>query len=195
MFSKIKSLCKEFYKSRKLIASFVLAMMLAFSIFNSSVLILSAEESKSVYHYEFTEFFSGYKVDYEIDSDTPVYVISQKFNGKWINLSNNYCSFIRLSADGVTRETVTPNLVSVSFWDTSTSKYVEKSNVGIPTCLGTSTYFLPSDNSSCDKLYYLSAYFDGKNPNDYEAYLSDFYNQYLMNGSVSMPEGYTLVGR
>lgn len=35
MFSKIKSLCKEFYKSRKSVASFVLAMMLAFSAFMS----------------------------------------------------------------------------------------------------------------------------------------------------------------
>lgn len=33
MFSKIKSLCKKFYKSRKSVASFVLAMMLAFSAF------------------------------------------------------------------------------------------------------------------------------------------------------------------
>lgn len=33
MFSKIKSLCKEFYNSRKSVASFVLAMMLAFSAF------------------------------------------------------------------------------------------------------------------------------------------------------------------
>lgn len=33
MFSKIKSLCKKFYRSRKSVASFVLAMMLAFSAF------------------------------------------------------------------------------------------------------------------------------------------------------------------
>lgn len=36
MFSKIKSLCKKFYKSRKSVASFVLAMMLAFSAFMST---------------------------------------------------------------------------------------------------------------------------------------------------------------
>ena len=33
MFSRIKSFCKKFYKSRKSVASFVLAMMLAFSAF------------------------------------------------------------------------------------------------------------------------------------------------------------------
>ena len=33
MFSKIKSLCKKFYKSRKSVASFVLVMLLAFSAF------------------------------------------------------------------------------------------------------------------------------------------------------------------
>lgn len=36
MFNKIKSLCKKFYKSRKSVASFVLAMMLAFSAFMST---------------------------------------------------------------------------------------------------------------------------------------------------------------
>ena len=33
MFSKIKSLCKKFYKSRKSVTSFVLVMLLAFSAF------------------------------------------------------------------------------------------------------------------------------------------------------------------
>ena len=36
MFSKIKSFCEKFYKARKSVASFVLAMMLAFSAFMST---------------------------------------------------------------------------------------------------------------------------------------------------------------
>ena len=53
MFSKIKSLCKEFYKSRKSVASFVLAMMLAFSAFMGTVIKSEAAYTTSKFYFDF----------------------------------------------------------------------------------------------------------------------------------------------
>ena len=54
MFSKIKSLCKKFYKSRKSVASFVLAMMLAFSAFMGTGIKSEAAYATSKFYYDLT---------------------------------------------------------------------------------------------------------------------------------------------
>lgn len=64
MFSKIKSLCKKFYKSRKSVASFVLAMMLAFSAFMGTGIKSEAAYTTSKFYFDLSDF-SQYLKDYD----------------------------------------------------------------------------------------------------------------------------------
>ena len=68
MFSKIKSLCKEFYKSRKSVASFVLAMMLAFSAFMGTVIKSEAAYTTSKFYFDFNSASSVLKSTFGEDS-------------------------------------------------------------------------------------------------------------------------------
>ena len=54
MFSKIKSLCKKFYRSRKSVASFVLAMMLAFSAFIGTGIKSEAAYATQKFYFDLT---------------------------------------------------------------------------------------------------------------------------------------------
>lgn len=83
MFSKIKSLCKKFYKSRKSVASFVLAMMLAFSAFMSTGIKSEAVKYTTAKFYFNLSTISGvdlsdHKYFYVFKSTGSVTTLSQK---------------------------------------------------------------------------------------------------------------------
>ena len=83
MFSKIKSFCKKFYKSRKSVASFVLAMMLAFSVFMSTGLKSEAVKYATAKFYFNLSTISGvdlseHKYFYVFKSTGSVTTLTQK---------------------------------------------------------------------------------------------------------------------
>lgn len=67
MFSKIKSLCKKFYKSRKSVASFVLAMMLAFSAFIGSGIKSEAAYTTSKFYFDLSSVKKGLSSYYDAE--------------------------------------------------------------------------------------------------------------------------------
>lgn len=77
MFSKIKSLCKKFYKSRKLVASFVLAMMLAFSAFMSIGIKSEAAYTTAKFFFDITTLKSTCSPD-----SFPYFYIFKAVNGQ-----------------------------------------------------------------------------------------------------------------
>lgn len=77
MFSKIKSLCKKFYKSRKLVASFVLAMMLAFSAFMSIGIKSEAAYTTAKFYFDITTLKSTCSPD-----SFPYFYIFKAVNGQ-----------------------------------------------------------------------------------------------------------------
>lgn len=74
MFSKIKSLCKEFYKSRKSVASFVLAMMLAFSAFMSIGIKSDAAYTTSKFYFDLSSVAKDALASFTSDEDAYLYI-------------------------------------------------------------------------------------------------------------------------
>lgn len=68
MFSKIKSFCKKFYKSRKSVASFVLAMMLAFSAFMGTGIKSEAFYTTQKFYFDLNSASSIFKSTFGEDS-------------------------------------------------------------------------------------------------------------------------------
>ena len=73
MFSKIKSFCKKFYKSRKSVASFVLAMMLAFSAFMSTGIKSEAAYATAKFYFDLT--LMKPMVNQYISDDPYIYIL------------------------------------------------------------------------------------------------------------------------
>ena len=73
MFSKIKSFCKKFYKSRKSVASFVLAMMLAFSAFMSTGIKSEAAYATAKFYFDLT--LMNPMVNQYISDDPYIYIL------------------------------------------------------------------------------------------------------------------------
>lgn len=74
MFSKIKSLCKKFYKSRKSVASFVLAMMLAFSAFIGSGIKSEAAYTTSKFYFDLSSVAKDALASFTSDEDAYLYI-------------------------------------------------------------------------------------------------------------------------
>lgn len=96
MFSKIKSFCKKFYKSRKSVASFVLAMMLAFSAFMSTGIKSEAAYATQKFYFDLNSASSTLKSTFGDDSfnlvllrataKNPMKNYPYDFNGSSLNL-------------------------------------------------------------------------------------------------------------
>lgn len=96
MFSKIKSLCKKFYKSRKSVASFVLAMMLAFSAFMGTGIKSEAFYNTQKFYFDLNSASSIFKSTFGEDSfnlvllkattKNPMKAYPYEFNGNSLNI-------------------------------------------------------------------------------------------------------------
>lgn len=80
MFSKIKSFCKKFYKLRKSVASFVLAMMLAFSAFMSTGIKSEAAYTTSKFYFDLSSVKKSLSSVYAEDQDVYLYILKATSN-------------------------------------------------------------------------------------------------------------------